>query len=177
MPEKPSEQEPSIEEILASIRQIIADDDEEPAKAAAPAPAPAKSDVLDLTEVVRDEPEEEIIVDLREHEEEEEEVEEELPPPPPPPRKPAVVQEDPEPASSILTDHAAHAALQGFARLAQRTPVERQSHLAGITLEDIVRDLMRPMLRDWLDQNLPPLIEKLVAKELQRLARQAQQDE
>ena len=179
MPEKPSEQEPSIEEILASIRQIIADDDEEPAKAAAPEPAPApkpapapapapKPDVLELTEVIRDEPEEEIVVDLQEHEEEE------LPPPPPPKRAPAP---EPEPDDSLLTDHAAHATLQGFARLASRTPVERQSHLAGITLEDIVRDLMRPMLRDWLDQNLPPLIEKLVAKELQRLARQAQQDD
>lgn len=168
MPEKPSEQEPSIEEILASIRQIIADDDEEPAKAAAPQPAPApaapKADILDLTEVIRDEPEEEIIVDLQEHEEEL--------PPPPPRRAP-----EPESDDSLLTDHAAHAALQGFARLASRTPVERQSHLAGITLEDIVRDLMRPMLRDWLDQNLPPLIEKLVAKELQRLARKAEIDE
>lgn len=181
MPEKPSEQEPSIEEILASIRQIIADDDEEPAKAAAPEPAPKpavappKPDVLDLTEVVRDEPEEEMIIDMQEHEEEEEE-EEEAPPPPPRPR-PAPVAEEPDDGTSILTDHAAHAALQGFARLAARTPVERQSHLAGITLEDIVRDLMRPMLRDWLDQNLPPLIEKLVAKELQRLARQANPDD
>ena len=105
------------------------------------------------------------MVDLQEHEEEEL-------PPPPPPKRPAP---EPEPdESSILTDHAAHAALQGFSRLAARTPVERQSHLAGITLEDIVRDLMRPMLRDWLDQNLPPLIEKLVAKELQRLARKAE---
>lgn len=179
MPEKPSEQEPSIEEILASIRQIIADDDEEPVKETAPEPAPVrkpepvKEDILELTEVVPDESEDEIVVELQEHEEEEEEL-----PPPPPPRKPApVAQPEPEFDASILTDNAAHAALQGFARLAARTPVERQSHLAGITLEDIVRDLMRPMLRDWLDQNLPPLIEKLVAKELQRLARQAQQDE
>ena len=171
MPEKSSEQEPSIEEILASIRQIIADDDEEPAKPdPQPAAAPVKDDVLELTDVIRDEPEEErIVVDLRDHEEE-------LPPPPPPRRAPEP-EPEPEPEGSILTDNAAHAALQGFARLAARTPVERQSHLAGITLEDIVRDLMRPMLRDWLDQNLPPLIEKLVAKELQRLARQAQPED
>lgn len=170
MPEKSSEQEPSIEEILASIRQIIADDDEEPAKPSpAPAPAPVKDDVLELTDVIRDEPEEErIVVDLRDHEEEL---------PPPPPRRAPEPEPEPEPEGSILTDNAAHAALQGFARLAARTPVERQSHLAGITLEDIVRDLMRPMLRDWLDQNLPPLIEKLVAKELQRLARQAQPED
>lgn len=176
MPEKPSEQEPSIEEILASIRQIIADDDEEPAKVAAPQPAPkpqpVKPDVIELTEVVRNEPEEEeIIIELQEHEEEEDDL------PPPPPRKTAPVARPENDLEDILTDNAAHAALQGFARLASHTPVERQSHLAGITLEDIVRDLMRPMLRDWLDQNLPPLIEKLVAKELQRLARQAQQDD
>ena len=176
MPDKPSEQEPSIEEILASIRQIIADDDEEPAKPVAPEPAPkaaapVKPDVINLTEVIRDEPDEEIIIDMRDA------VEEEDTPPPPPPRpRPAPVPMV-EPDDSILTDNAAHAALQGFARLAARTPVERQSHLAGITLEDIVRDLMRPMLRDWLDQNLPPLIEKLVAKELQRLARQANPDD
>lgn len=188
MPDKPSEQEPSIEEILASIRQIIADDDEEPTPEAVAAPEPAsfaqpapepepepKPDIIELTEVLRDEePPEDIIVELQEHEEE-------LPPPPPLPPKPVVQRpaapEPEEEAVSILTDHAAHAALQGFARLASHTPVERQSHLAGITLEDIVRDLMRPMLRDWLDQNLPPLIEKLVAKELQRLARKAELDE
>lgn len=179
MPEKPSEQEPSIEEILASIRQIIADDDEEPAKPAAPEPAPkaaapVKPDVINLTEVIRDEPDEEIIIDMRDPVEEEEDT----PPSPPPRPRPAPVQMvEPDDSSSILTDNAAHAALQGFARLAARTPVERQSHLAGITLEDIVRDLMRPMLRDWLDQNLPPLIEKMVAKELQRLARQANPDD
>lgn len=212
MPDKPSEQEMSIEEILASIRQIIADDDEEPAAESQPEsePAPAQAetkpapkpepksepkpepkaeakpaakpaaDVLELTEVIRDdEPDEEIIIDLQDHEEEIEEEEEVAVVAPPPPPKPAP---KPEPAAedhsdSILTDNAAHAALQGFARLASHTPVERQSHLAGITLEDIVRDLMRPMLRDWLDQNLPPLIEKLVAKELQRLARQAADSE
>lgn len=180
MPDKPSEQEPSIEEILASIRQIIADDDEEPANPAAveepvvAEPEPIKDDVLELTEVIRDNPEDNIVVDLREQEEE-------FSPPPPP----APVRE-PEPVmppqadmadDSILTDQAANAALQGFARLASRTPVERTSHLAGITLEDIVRDLMRPMLRDWLDQNLPPLIERLVAKELQRLAGQISKDD
>lgn len=191
MPEKPSEQEPSIEEILASIRQIIADDDEEPApeasKEAAPEPVSPppepKPDVLELTDIIRDdEPEEEIIVDLQEHEEEEAAP----PPPPPPPPPPLPPKPEPRPApepepesdtASILTDNAAHAALQGFARLASRTPIERPSHLAGVTLEDIVRDLMRPMLRDWLDQNLPPLIEKMVAKELQRLARKAELDE
>jgi hypothetical protein len=50
--------------------------------------------------------------------------------------------------------------------------------LAGImlsrdsrTLEDIVKDMMRPMLRDWLDDNLPPLVERLVREEIQRVSR------
>lgn len=178
MPDKSSEQEPSIEEILASIRQIIADDDEEPAKAPAPAAPepvvePVRDDVLELTEVIRDNHEDDIIVDLREHEEPPEPVAEPEPTPPPVYQQPASTSHD----ESILTDQAASAALQGFARLASRTPVERSSHMAGITLEDIVRDLMRPMLRDWLDQNLPPLIEKLVVKELQHLAGQVRKDD
>ena len=38
------------------------------------------------------------------------------------------------------------------------------------TIEQITKDLLRPMLKDWLDANLPALIEKLVQKELRRLS-------
>ncbi|WP_108810401.1 DUF2497 domain-containing protein [Sphingorhabdus sp. Alg231-15] len=37
------------------------------------------------------------------------------------------------------------------------------------SLEDLTRDLMRPMLKEWLDQNLPQLVEEMVAREIQRL--------
>ena len=53
-----------------------------------------------------------------------------------------------------------------------RTLVERQSmavHRGGPTLEDIVREEMRPMLKAWLDHNLPPLVERLVAAEIERV--------
>jgi cell pole-organizing protein PopZ len=39
------------------------------------------------------------------------------------------------------------------------------------TLDDLVEDLLRPMLRNWLDINLPPLVERLVREEIERVAR------
>jgi len=41
------------------------------------------------------------------------------------------------------------------------------------TLEEMVLELMRPMLKSWLDQNLPPIVERLVQKEVERIARRA----
>ena len=39
------------------------------------------------------------------------------------------------------------------------------------TLEDLVREMLRPMLRSWLDENLPGLVERLVRAEIERVAR------
>jgi len=38
------------------------------------------------------------------------------------------------------------------------------------TLEDVVREMLRPMLRSWLDDNLPTLVERLVLVEIERIA-------
>jgi uncharacterized protein len=38
------------------------------------------------------------------------------------------------------------------------------------TLEDLVREMLRPMLRSWLDDNLPTLVERLVLVEIERIA-------
>ena len=40
---------------------------------------------------------------------------------------------------------------------------------AGDTLEDVVRNLLRPMLRGWIDQNLPSLVERMVQTEIQKI--------
>lgn len=178
MPDKTPDQEPSIEEILASIRQIISDDEDTPAEAApepapppskaapppppkpAPPPAKPKVDVLELTDVVKDEndeydPEPEpplrrrIEVDMRETDEME--------------------NMDKE---AILTPHAASATLEGFSKLTSHMTLDREG-TGNVTIEDIVKELLRPMLREWLDANLPHLIEKLVQKELDQIARRA----
>ena len=41
----------------------------------------------------------------------------------------------------------------------------------GRTLEDLVREMLRPMLKSWLDDNLPGLVERLVRTEIERVAR------
>jgi cell pole-organizing protein PopZ len=52
------------------------------------------------------------------------------------------------------------------------------NHLAGTilatnsrTIEQMAEDMMRPMLKDWLDDNLPPLVERLVREEIERVSR------
>lgn len=39
------------------------------------------------------------------------------------------------------------------------------------TLEDLVQDMLKPMLKEWLDTNLPPLVERLVREEIERVSR------
>jgi uncharacterized protein len=37
------------------------------------------------------------------------------------------------------------------------------------TLQDLVREMLRPMLKSWLDDNLPTLVERLVLAEIERM--------
>ncbi|MCB9991814.1 MAG: DUF2497 domain-containing protein [Rhodospirillales bacterium] len=170
------EQEPSIEEILASIRQIISDDDEEESvQEAAPEPEPEPEpvvededdDILELTDKVDDDP-------VIEEDEEEEEIYE------PPPRVEIDMQDsdddDDDDGDSIFTDSAESAAFEGFAALASKTALDRKG-TGSTTIEDIVREMMKPMLREWLDVHLPPLIEKIVQRELRKVARRASDED
>jgi len=71
--------------------------------------------------------------------------------------------------SSLMSPHteaAASAVLAGFT-----SSITSRTGFAGNTVEDVVRELLRPMLRDWMDQNLPTLVERLVEAEIERLAR------
>lgn len=184
------EQEPSIEEILASIRQIISDDDEPraadvdlSAKDEAPSPAAESfEDVLDLTnEIPPSAPDPEptppprpsFDLDLADPK----------PSPPPPPVSPPrpAVRDEPDLAEALFTATAAAATADAFARLKGNVPVEREENRTlyadgRVTLEDIVREMMRPMLRDWINDHVPAIVERLVEKELEKLARQAQRD-
>jgi cell pole-organizing protein PopZ len=45
----------------------------------------------------------------------------------------------------------------------------------NMTLEDLIRDLLRPHLKEWLDDNLPGLVEKLVRAEIERMTREAEE--
>jgi cell pole-organizing protein PopZ len=48
-----------------------------------------------------------------------------------------------------------------------------QVHSGGPTIADLVREEIRPMLKEWLDSNLPPLVERLVRAEIERVISRA----
>ena len=233
-------QEPSMEEILASIRRIIADDD--PAKPAAQQPSPAtpsavppmpprhqtsaraavppdpvmdqqqidnmlagldakqaesspeREDVLDLTEQMAAPPEAEApsfqtidgqndvfftdappeplraVEEPRPPEEppaveeprvvEEPSIAEDIQwqsPPPPPPS---------EPEPRLMSSTTSAAVDSAFNALAQTVLIQNAR-----TLEDLVREMLRPMLKSWLDDNVPGMVERIVRHEIERVSR------
>lgn len=68
----------------------------------------------------------------------------------------------------ILSGEAAEAVQSAFNRLASnmfsRATGER-------SIEDLAREMLRGMLKQWLDDNLPSLVERLVREEIERVAR------
>ena len=214
-------QEPSMEEILASIRRIIADDDAsksapprpaEPPQAPPPAPRVTPPEPS-LDEAVAEDPEPmaEVedqasdILDLTEQ------MAAPMPPPAPAP-KPApqfrtidgsfdVSYEEEKPApqmpmsapqmpahqmpearaplpsednpyrgdgrsNQLLSSVTSAAVDSAFNTLAQTVLVQNAR-----TLEDLVREMLRPMLKAWLDDNLPGMVERLVRAEIERVSR------
>lgn len=193
MAEQTAENEPSMEEILSSIRRIInEDDDDAPAEAEAEASEPASQDdvdamfdeagdtddgdVLELTDKV-DEPEggtdplamdDDLMIVDREEEE---------PEPEPEPEPVAMAEPEPEidfdaladeTAEGIMSEPAAAAAMGSFHTLAENIRISDEE---GRTLEGVVRALLRPMLKEWLDANLPSIVDEKVQAEIDRVAR------
>jgi cell pole-organizing protein PopZ len=182
--------EPSMEDILASIKRIIAEDAENGAPLRArrrPAPPPVDDSVDDDDDVL--------------------ELSEQAPEPP---QAPAPVAAEPEPVQPVAAEPVAAAApvvaeptpmpmsppvaaapepvvappvaekpetiVSPQTAEASRAPLDTLSRLvvkpdtAGAdTLEGLVREMLRPMLSDWLDRNLPDLVESMVAKEIARI--------
>jgi cell pole-organizing protein PopZ len=191
-----------MEEILASIRKIISEDQPDaakappaPAPAAAPAPAPTpfrnaledaaqtEVDVLELTDEVRDEQPE--------------------PPPVAPPAPPLEndiafenieTEPEPEPMDDLISDATRSAVGRVMAGLGREPDFSAPpAAAAGNTLEalflraihdaftptlqewvdghqDEILERLKPMIREWMDDNLPALIEATVAKEIRAAA-------
>ena len=166
-----SSQEPTMEEILASIRRIISEDDA-PAEAAAPAPEPepalveealAEDDVLELTDPIEPPAPVETMGDIDVYSPEPEP--EPAPPPPEPVSTPSFSRD--EQVENLVGDHAANLAATAFGSLSNALLMPKD----GRTLEDVVRELLRPLLKEWLDQNLPRIVEAKVEEEVHRIAR------
>ena len=70
-------------------------------------------------------------------------------------------------AQGQLISRATNAAVDSaFNTLAQTVLVQNAR-----TLEDLVREMLRPMLKTWLDDNLPGMVERLVRTEIERVSR------
>lgn len=94
-------------------------------------------------------------------------------------RKDAPVQTHPaDAAADLLSTPAASVATGAFAKLSQalqRTPAEESvAEESGRTVEQFVEDIIRPTLKTWLDEHMPAIVERLVQKEIQKIARRAE---
>ncbi len=200
---KRTDNDPSMDDILASIRKIISDDEAranaggpsnspasappaadssgpEPSRFPRSAVSAAREDVLLLTDLIEE------------------------PSSGPPPARPTPmplpridpakaadmpqptidpIPEMPMPPSdpSIIAGSTAGATTSAFERLNQAMKQTSSEPAAvepgpivgsgGKTIEDLVREMLRPMLKEWIDKNLPPMVERLVEREIARLTR------
>jgi cell pole-organizing protein PopZ len=173
--------DPSMDDILASIRKIISDDEARAQlnrgqsinRPGAPSmgsqPPGTGDDVLLLTDLIEDpDPEEPGAAAT----------------PTPLPRR---AREMPEPSAQPATDNSllaaavAGATSSAFARLNQAVQESVPDPAAsdpgpavganGKTIEDMVKEMLRPMLKEWLDRNLPAIVERYVEREVVRLTR------
>jgi cell pole-organizing protein PopZ len=158
MSDKKLSPEPSMDEILASIRRILAEED--PATSGPAARGRANGDVLMLTEAIEPDGSIRHIAPAT------------LVAPQAPAKLPdgriepaAPRQRDVSAAPPLVSDAASEAVAASFARLAS-VPRREQDERA---LDDIVRETLRPMLQAWLDEHLPDLVERLVRAEIARV--------
>lgn len=95
----------------------------------------------------------------------------------PPMNDSAAVPPTPEhpPHAGLVAPAAAAAAASSVGELVRTLATERHTGVSrgGPTIEDLVRDEMRPVLKEWLDTHLPPLVERLVRAEIERVVARA----
>ena len=141
--------EPSVEEILASIKKVIARDNRTEA-----AELRAPRQIRDFPEPERETPEFDTggmdeILDLSE-----------------------LADDQPAPDTPLVTAEARDSMRESLAALSvmAQPGVQPQIVRSGETsLEGMARELLRPALAEWLDKNLPPLVERMVAAEIARI--------
>jgi hypothetical protein len=146
-----------MEEILSSIKRVI-----EESESATPSPRPRRPAVRTAAPPPPVHADDEVL---------------ELNEPAPLPMSPRVAAPDPvaapevaveprpEPILSPSTAEASRGALEALSRLVVKPEVG-----GADTLEGMVREMLRPMLREWLDAQLPGIVESMVSKEIARIS-------
>jgi cell pole-organizing protein PopZ len=155
--------EPSMEEILASIRTIIADERDSGARRpATPSPSPQIVYSKDAPAPQRDrEPAEAEASQTAEPQHPLQAVSRQ-----PEPASPESAEDtEPDANGPLLSPETDEAVTSAFAALSAQLAA-RSAELA----DGMIRDMLRPMLKAWLDENLPGIVERLVGAEIERLA-------
>ena len=125
--------EPSMEDILASIKRVIAEEKEIRAAAPPPKPEAEDEDVLELDQTM------------------------EAPIMPPVDLGPPLIEEE-------VADESRHK-LEALASVAATAPPPPQFN----PLEEMIREMLRPILKQWLDDHLPGIVDEHVKREIHRI--------
>ena len=155
--------EPTVEEILESIKKVIARDNR-----AGAAQERRQRETHGIANAVADESEHdeaEDVLDLADSEELAEDIED---------FDDYDDDVEDERDAPLVTEYAQSSMRESLAALAMlaQPGVQPQIVRSGETsLEGMVRELLRPALAEWLDKNLPPLVERMVSAEIARIAR------
>lgn len=226
-----AQQEPTMEEILSSIRKIIADDDQSDGGAASAAVSPNVVDVTDTDDddsfdeldlsfepspELTPETHEDVLQALTMPENDSDvfesddfvseafseleaaaedesfealpDMEPETPPTPTYAEQPVSFEEPETPAFEPVEDKIEETVMSKSEPIAAPQTVDAAAGSLGKllskvefgeeaggqnTIEGVVREMLRPMLKEWLDDNLPAIVEKQVETEVQRIARMA----
>jgi uncharacterized protein len=181
----PDGADPSMEEILASIRRILNDDETATTAEDATGSAAPEDDVLVLDDsmmVLAAEASTPSAPKTIEPETIAGGLGEELPAAEPPAReleaRTSITQQEPRDQTELtdlVAPEAAAAAAVSVGGLMRALAAGRatQVYSGGPTLEDLVRSELRPLLKEWLDANLPPVVERLVRAEIERVVGRA----
>lgn len=174
----------SMEEILQSIKRIIAEEGSDTASSAngsdhAEDALVKGSEVLELKDLSEENPVSSPVLDLTEELPEVTEIMAEAPPSPAGQLK-AMLADDSNrdvlaDIDSLLSDEtlktsaAALRALNMAGSSRRDSARESAGFRSGVTVEDLVIEALKPMLKEWLDANLADLVRQLVEKEIRKL--------
>ncbi len=188
MSDPKDQSEPTMEEILASIRRIISEDGEEagnegaeavaePEAAAEPDPEPEPEAAEEPDTEPEPEPDPEPEIEPEPEPEMEEEAEDDIlelsdvaeEEPEPEPAEAAEPSPPAAPPDTLVSDATEQLAGASFAELSAVMVAGYEGD--GNTLEALVREMLKPMLKAYLDQNLPRIVEDMVEREVARISR------
>ncbi|MCP4395617.1 MAG: DUF2497 domain-containing protein [Alphaproteobacteria bacterium] len=164
------EKEPSMEDILSSIKKILSEEETEAEPVAEQKPEPIEEPVIESEPVAEQKPEPieepEPVAEPKPVIESEPEIME---------LTEDMVSKEPIPIEPLVSQNTADTAACAFATLSQSIAEERNTALgnANLTIEEIVRQTVKPIVQDWLDIHLSEIVERMVKREIARVSERA----